>query len=121
MYEFFGKEPAAIIGVISAILIAAVNFGLPLTSEQAGLITAAIAALGAALIAWRTKHTTLAVMLGALQAAAALAGGFGLEMSTEQLGALSAALAALFALYNRSQTSPVSARPGSTSTEPMPV
>lgn len=46
----FGREPALILGLLSAILALAIGFGLDLTTEQVGLIMAGASALIAVIV-----------------------------------------------------------------------
>lgn len=55
----WGREPALILGAVSAALAVAVGFGLPVTPEQVGLIMAAVTALVA--LAVRTQVTPAAM------------------------------------------------------------
>jgi hypothetical protein len=41
----FGREPAAILGALNAVVALGVGFGLDVTPEQLGLISAALAAV----------------------------------------------------------------------------
>lgn len=43
--NLWGREPAVIIGLVTALISLAVGFGLDITAEQVSLITAAVAAL----------------------------------------------------------------------------
>ena len=41
----FKREPAVILGLVSALIAVAIGFGLDITSEQVGLIMAAVSAV----------------------------------------------------------------------------
>jgi hypothetical protein len=41
----FGREPALILGAVNALIALAVGFGLDVTTQQVGLINAAVAAV----------------------------------------------------------------------------
>lgn len=43
--KLFRTEPALIIGAVGALIALAVGFGLPISTEQAGLILAAVSAV----------------------------------------------------------------------------
>ena len=45
MQNLWGREPALIIAVVTALLSLCIGFGLGITVEQAALITAAVAAV----------------------------------------------------------------------------
>lgn len=46
----FGREPALILGALTALIALAVGFGLDVTEEQVGLILAAVSAVMALII-----------------------------------------------------------------------
>lgn len=46
----FSHEPAVWLGVIQALIGLAIGFGVPITSEQAGLIMALAASIGAVIV-----------------------------------------------------------------------
>ncbi len=107
MYRIFGREPAAVAALLAALGTMAVAFGAPVSNEQVGLIGAALSAAAGLFIAWRTAHTTLALVIGAANALLALGVGFGYSLSPEQTAAVLALLQVGFGLINRTQTSPV--------------
>lgn len=55
MGTLFGREPALVLGAINAILALAVGFGLNITSEQVGLINAAVAAIISVIVRQRVS------------------------------------------------------------------
>lgn len=55
MGTLFGREPALVLGAINAILALAVGFGLNVTSEQVGLINAAVAAILSVIVRQRVS------------------------------------------------------------------
>lgn len=55
MGTLFGREPALVLGAINAILALAVGFGLNITSEQVGLINAAVAAVISVIVRQRVS------------------------------------------------------------------
>lgn len=46
----FNREPALILGLVSALVALAIGFGLDWTTEQVGLVNAAVAAVVALLV-----------------------------------------------------------------------
>ena len=55
MGTLFGREPALVLGAVNAILALAVGFGLNVTSEQVGLINAAVAAILSVIVRQRVS------------------------------------------------------------------
>lgn len=51
----FNREPALILGLVSALIALAIGFGLDWTAEQVGLVNAGVAAIVAVLV--RSKVT----------------------------------------------------------------
>jgi len=45
MENLWGREPALVVGAISALIALAIGFGLPVSSEQMALIMAAVTAV----------------------------------------------------------------------------
>jgi hypothetical protein len=121
-YLFFHREPAAIVGFVTAALtvLAAYQNVVSLTPYQVAAVGAALSALGALIIAVRTKHTTLAVVLGLFKALVALGAAYSLSLSPEQTAAVIGLLTFGFDLFNRQVTSPAAALPGDASREPHP-
>jgi hypothetical protein len=107
----FNREPAAWVGIITAVLAFLVSLNVSfLTAEQASLIVAAIVAVGGAVIAWRTTPRTPGAFTGVVAALAALATGYGLHVRPGVVGAVSGLILALLALDTRGQVSPVTSR-----------
>src|SRR4051794_11156749 len=87
--KIFGREPAAWVGLIEAVLalLMAVRV-IKISSEQEGLILACVAAALAVYVAWVTTHTMLAVVVGFVKATLALLVGFGLDLQPDQTAAI---------------------------------
>lgn len=119
--KLFGKEPAAIVGFITAALtvLAAYQDVVSLTPHQVAAVGGALSALGALIIAARTQHTTLAVVLGLFKALVALGAAYSLTLSPEQTAAVIGLLTFGFDLFNRQSTSPVNAVAGTSAVEPI--
>jgi hypothetical protein len=112
--KIFGREPALILGLLSAGLQLLVAFVLPLSAEQ----VTAINAIAAAAIGVGTAVVTRAAdggssiqgaVLGFAQAAITLALVFGLQMSDEQTAAIMAFVAMVAAAFVRQNVSPTPA------------
>jgi hypothetical protein len=107
--RIFGREPALILGALSAGLSLLVTLGADLTAEQAGAIVAVVSAAFAVVTAAVTRPIAPAAFTGFVAAAAALLMAYGLEVSTEAVGATNAAVLAALALLTRGQVSPIPA------------
>lgn len=105
--KIFGREPAALVGVVQAALWVAVVFGAGITDQQGLLITAAVAALLDVVAAWGTRDTVLGLLVGAVKALMAVAVGFGLDWNADQQGAVLAFASIVVSLFQRTQTSPL--------------
>ena len=103
----FGREPAAALGVIEALLVALVAFGLGVTNESAGLLTAFLSLAIGAYQAWATKDTFLAALTGVAKAGVALVIYYGVTISPEQTAAIVTGLPLFVGFWLRTQTSPV--------------
>lgn len=103
------REPALYIAATSAGLSLLVAFGVGgLTSNQAGLVIAAITAVGAAVTALFTRPVAPAVFTGAFAAVFALLAGFHFNVSPETVAAFNTAALAVLTLLFRGQVSPAS-------------
>lgn len=105
--RIFGREPAALVGVLEGVLALLLSFGLfDLTQDRVGAIVAAVAALFGLLTAYLTKDTLLGVAVGLAKALLVLGATYGLHVSTEQNGAILAVITVLIGFWQRGQTSP---------------
>lgn len=107
----FGREPAAVVGLIEAFLAALFSFGLldaiGITStESLGLVMAVVIAITGTYVAYVTQDTLLGHVITALKALVALGTVYGLSLTSEQSGILIALVTAAFSLFQRTQTSP---------------
>lgn len=111
----FGREPAAWVGLIEAVL--AVLILLPLatqlnlTQEWAVLVMAVVSAGAGLFTAWATKDTALGAILGFSKAVLGLVGYYGLELSPELQASLMALVPILLGFFQRTQTSPLDVGP----------
>jgi hypothetical protein len=105
----FGREPAAIVALIEAILALALAFGIGLTTETLGATMAVVTAAAGLYVAWSTRDTLLGATVGLIKSALILAACYGLTLSDQQSAALIALVVVAFGLFNRQVTSPVPA------------
>lgn len=106
--KIFGREPAAIIGFIEAVLAMVLSFGwFDLSQEKVGLIMAVVTAAFGVYTAYVTSETLLGAVIGFAKAALALGAVYGLSLSDQQTGCVIALITMSFGLYQRTQTSPL--------------
>lgn len=106
--KIFGREPAVIVGTIEAALVLLLSFGLfDLSQETVGLIMAVVIAAFGVYTAYVTSETLLAAVLAFIKAAVALATVYGFTLTDAQMGAVLAFVSVVFALFQRTQTSPL--------------
>lgn len=105
----FGREPAAILGILEVALTLAVAFGLGVTNESAGLITALISGVLGAWVAWATRDTLLGAATTIVKAGTALVVYYGVTLTETQTVAILAAVPIIVNFWQRTQTSPVAA------------
>ncbi|MFI7691805.1 hypothetical protein ACIBQ6_22240 [Nonomuraea sp. NPDC049655] len=109
--KIFGREPAVILGFVSAALQLLTAFVLPLTSDQVGAINAIAAAAIGVWTAFVTRaadggSSLHSAVLGFSQAGITLALVFGLSLSGEQTAAIMAIVATGLSLFVRQVSSP---------------
>ncbi|NUP34685.1 MAG: hypothetical protein HOU01_23680 [Streptomycetaceae bacterium] len=121
--RIFGREPAALLGIMEAILAALVAFGLGVTNESSGLIAAVISLAIGAYSAWATKDRLLGVLTGLAKAVVALVVYYGVTLTPEQIGAIVTLAPVIVGFWQRTQTTPVAAPvdPSPTQVTPSPV
>lgn len=107
----FGREPAAVVGLIESVLAALLSFGLLdaigiNSTESLGIVMAVVVALTGTYVAYVTHETLLGHVITAFKAFAALGVVYGLSLSSEQSGILIALITAGFSFFQRTQTSP---------------
>ncbi|MFK0182289.1 hypothetical protein ACIQVR_40765 [Streptomyces xanthochromogenes] len=104
--RILGREPAVIIGIISAVLSLIVTFGVGLTTDQAGAIVALITALFAAATAAMTRPIAPAAFTGVIAAAVALLAAYHFNVAPETVGSLNAVVLSVLVFLTRGQVSP---------------
>lgn len=102
-----GREPAALIGFIEALLALAGTQLFGWSNEQVGTVVAVTAAILGLYTAVVTHDTLLGVAVGLLKAVVIAAIGFGAHISAEQTGLLVAVTTTAISLFQRTQTSPI--------------
>lgn len=106
--RIFGREPAVILGIVSATLSLLVTFNVGLSSEQAGAIVAVISGLFAAITAALTRPVTPSAFTGLVSVVVALLATYHFNVAPETVGALNALVVAVLVFLTRGQVSPAS-------------
>ena len=88
-FKIFGRSPTLAVQALGALAMIVAVFGWDkLTVEQAGLVTAALAALVAVVNALLVRPVNPALFAGFINAGVALLTAYGLNFSQEQIGAV---------------------------------
>jgi membrane glycosyltransferase len=110
--KIFGKEPAFFVGVIEAVILVLVTFGLP--HDAAAVLATLTVAVGGVLTAIAAKDTLLAALIGLAKAVIVLVVFLGYDISDESTAAIIGLLTLFLGGYLRTQTSstdtPISAQ-----------
>jgi hypothetical protein len=104
--KIFGREPALVLGVISATLSLLVTLGVGLTTDQAGGIVAVISGVFAVATAVLTRPIAPAAFTGLVTVTAALLSAFHFGVAPETVGAINTVVLAVLVLLTRGQVSP---------------
>ncbi|MEO3930927.1 hypothetical protein ABGB07_44860 [Micromonosporaceae bacterium B7E4] len=105
--KIFGREPALVIGFISAALSLGTALGFQgLSGEQVALIVAALNAVLGVVMAVATRPIAPAAFTTLVAAVSALAAGYGFDVSPEVVGGLNALVLAGLTLLTRGQVVP---------------
>ena len=109
--KIFGREPAAIIAAVQALLVLAASFHLLdwlglRTQDDVATVVVVLSAAAAVLLAWTTKRTLLAPVIELTKAILALGAIYGLTLSIEQTGFLIGAVTMVLGLFHQTQTAP---------------
>jgi hypothetical protein len=109
--KIFGREPAVVLAIFSALLQALAAFGLNLSPELQGAATAVIAAVFGAWTAFSVaQDKVLPALLGLAQAGFALLLSLGLDVPTTTQVAVSTLVTAVVAAFVRTQVVAPAAR-----------
>lgn len=104
----FGREPALVLGLVQAVILAAVTFGLDLTAGQQGVVIALASAGVGLYVATKVERDKLVPrVLGFVQAFVALAVAFGWDASADTQGVVMTLAGAVVAMYTRTQVTAV--------------
>lgn len=104
--KIFGREPAAIVSLLTAFVSLLVAFNLPGLSAEAG--AAVVTFLGGLIIAFTTRPWAPGLFAGLAASGAALAAGWGWHATDAQVAAVSALVMVAFAVFGaRPQVTPV--------------
>lgn len=102
------SEPAALAGVLQALISLAVSWGLNLTAAQAGGIEAAGTAVLAILVARSVRPFPVAALTGAMTTIGTLLMAFGVpHVTAGEVSAVNAILASVLALILRGHVTPL--------------
>lgn len=101
--KILGKEPAFFVGVIEAVILVLVTFGLP--HDAAAVLATLTVAVGGVLTAVAAKDTLLAALLGLVKALVVLVVFLGYDISDEQTASILGLLTLILGGYLRTQTS----------------
>ncbi len=105
--KIFGREPAAIISLLTALIALLVAFNFPGLSAEAG--AAVVTFLGGVIIAATTRPWAPGLFAGLVASGAARAGGWGWHFTDAQVASSSALVMVAFAVFgSRPQITPVS-------------
>ena len=102
----FGREPAAWVGLIEAMLVILLAFGVGVTQDTFGPILAVVVAAFGVYTAWATKDTALGAIVGLVKSSLVLATVYGLTLTDGQTAALITATTVAVSFFQRTQTSP---------------
>lgn len=108
----FGREPAVVVGLIEAVLAVLLSFGLGITQDSYGPWVAVVVAVGGIVTALGTKDTLLGAVVAALKAGIVLVAVYGVTLTDQQTASLVSFVPVVFMLWQRTQTSPLTAAKG---------
>lgn len=102
--KIFGREPAAVVATVGAVLTFLATLHMPYLS--AGQAAAATAVVSALVLLATTRPVAPALVTGVITTGAALFSAYGVHASPEVVGGLTGAVLAVFALITRAQVAP---------------
>ena len=110
--QILGRDPAAILAGVQAVLALLLSFGalefIGLRGqEDLMLLLGVLNGLSALYLAWGTTETALAALVELFKGVMAFGTIYGLQISTEQTGLAVIAINALATAFLRTQTSPL--------------
>lgn len=104
--KIFGYEPAVILYAINSAVALLVAYGLDLSSDQVGAVTAIATGVLAAVAAAMTRPIVVSTITGALATVLAAVAAFGLDFTGDQIGATVTGVSIVLALLLRQNVSP---------------
>lgn len=112
--KFFGRDPATILGFVSAGIQMLVAFGLHWSNSQTAAVNAGVAAVLGVVTAFYVAHDqVLPAIVGLTQALLTVGLAFGLDWSADQVAMVMAFVAAAVALFGvRPQVTAIVAKDG---------
>lgn len=108
-FKLFGREPALIVGALSAALSLVVTLGVGLTANQAGAWTAVISGVFAVVTAVMTRPVAPAAFTGLVTVVADLLAAYHFDVSAGTVAAINTTVIAVLTLLTRGQVSPATA------------
>jgi uncharacterized membrane protein YccC len=105
--SIFGREPAAWVGLIEAVLTILLAFAIGVSQETYGPILAVVTAALGVYTALVTRDTALGAIVGLVKAVLVLAAVYGLTLTDGQTAAVISLVTVVVGFFQRTQTSPV--------------
>ena len=107
MPRIFGREPAALAGLIEAVLATLLAFNmLHLTGETVAAIMAVVTASIGVYVAAVTRDTLLGVVILLVKALIGLGAAYGFELGPDKTAAVIALTTVVLGFFQRTQTTP---------------
>jgi hypothetical protein len=120
--KIFGREPTLILQGLTALLTFLVTFGWDgLSTDQAAVIVAVVAAVLTAVNALLVRPVPPTVWTGVITAGASLLAAYGLDFSQERVGTLVMAVTAIMAVLLRQSVTPEGSPSNATVDPAVPV
>lgn len=105
--SIFGREPAAWVGLVEAVLTILLAFAIGVTQETYGPILAVVTAALGVYTALVTRDRALGAIVGFVKATLVLAAVYGLTLTDGQTAAIVALVTVVAGFFQRTQTSPI--------------
>jgi hypothetical protein len=119
--KLFGRQPAIALAVITSAVLLLGTLGFDwINGDQAGLIVAAITALGGAAMALFTRPIAPSAFTAAVGALAAVVTAYGLNLTPEQVAAINSVVISFLLFITYGQVSPIETPLTNASTNPVP-
>lgn len=105
--SIFGREPAAWVGLVEAVLTILLAFAIGVSQETYGPILAVVTAALGVYTALVTRDTALGAIVGLVKAVLVLSAVYGLTLTDGQTAAIISLVTVVVGFFQRTQTSPV--------------